>query len=108
MSPDELVVLNDKIDKLQKSLDNIDKDIAGDREYLQEHNIRMGAMESQISELRKIINSSVKNTHDKVAEAMAPMMEEAQDLKDVIMDKKVVALDSQKTKKQLSPWWRFW
>ena len=91
MTPDQIKVLLERVDQIQNSLDTIDRDLGHDRKDIQDLSIRVGKMELQLEELRKQSNGQVDKIQDKVTEAIAPMLEEAQDLRETIDAKKVVA-----------------
>jgi hypothetical protein len=77
-----------------------DRDLAKDRQHLQDLTIRLEAVESQLSELRKAINQNAERTRDKVAEAVEPVINSTDRLTTQIQRKKMVVL-----KEKLS-WWR--
>lgn len=92
MQNDQLKVIFQKIDSLQKSIDNMDRDLGKDREEMQQFTIRLGAVESQIDELRKAIRTMSDKTADKVEEVVAPMIEETHKLKSSIDKKRAIYL----------------
>lgn len=119
MDGDQFSILNQQYKTLQNSLDVITNDITSDREklskeianleeHISEFRLRLSAVESQVDELRKQSRTNSKNVQDKVAEIVAPMVTETQDLKQVIQSKKFVVLDAQKIKKQVKKWYYFW
>lgn len=108
MNPDEYKVLADKVDSIQKSVNIVDQDLEKDRQDISQLIIRIGSLEAQIDEMRKLISCIPQKTQDKVAEAIEPARQESADLKEVIMDKKVVAIDTQKAEQQVKHWWKFW
>ena len=97
MQKDEFKVLSTKINTLQDGVDLIDRDMAQDREEIQQMTIRLGAVESQIDELRKLVTQLPQKTQDKVIEAAAPIIEEAQGLSKQISRKKTMVI-REKTK----------
>ena len=106
MNTDEFKVLKDKVDSIQGSLDIIDRDMGKDREDLQQLSIRVGAMEDQLEELRKQIRTLIDKVGDRIAEAVEPVRQEAQDLKETIADKPFIEVAKEKVKKL--PWFKRW
>lgn len=87
MTNDEAKVILQRIDNIASVVDRIDRDLAQDRKELQQFTIRLGNVELQIEELRKIVSALPQKTQDKVAETMQPMIEEAQNLGEKIEKK---------------------
>lgn len=104
MDKDQYTVLTDKVDSIQNSVDIIDKDLSKDRQDIQQLVIRVSTLEAQIDEMRKLMDRIPQKTQDKVAEAIEPTRQEAQDLKETIDKKKTIILPE---KKQIQ-WWKFW
>lgn len=73
MDKDTVKVIFQKIDSLQNSIDNMDRDLGKDREEMQQFTIRLGAVEGQMDELRKSFRTMSDKTADKVKEAVAPI-----------------------------------
>lgn len=90
MSTDETKVILQKIDSVQDSVNRMDRDLAKDREELQQFTIRLGAVEAQIDEFRKSMRTMSDKTADKVEEIVAPIIAETHDLKKSIDKKKFV------------------
>ena len=103
MSTDEVKVILERIDSVQKTVDIIDRDMAKDREDLQQFAIRLGAVESQIDELRKALINQADKIQDRVGEAVQPMINQTQDLKETIDKKKALPIQEKK-----KPWWKRW
>ena len=57
---------------------------------MQEIRIRLGAVEAQIDELRKHSKNQADKIQDRVEEAVQPIIDQAQELKESIDDKKFV------------------
>ena len=102
MTKDEFNVLSEKVDSIQKGLDQIDRDLGKDREDIQQMTIRLGAVEGQVDELRKQLRTHADKIGDRVAEAAQPIIDEAHDLRQEIKDKKIIV------KIKTLPLWNFW
>ena len=94
--------------KVQQRQDDMDMDMEKDRQSLQNLNIRLSNMESQIEELRKAVNQSSERTKNKVADVVAPVIESADRLSTEINDKKMVILKqtTQNIFTRISKLWR--
>lgn len=103
MTPDQYNVLSEKIDSVQKSVDRIDRDLAHDREELQHLTIRVGTLEAEVNEMRKLVTNLPKKTQDKVEDILEPVSKEVKNLTTTIKNKKILTL----TKKAKS-FWKFW
>lgn len=122
MDDDKYSVLIDRLAEIRKLLDisSNDREIDADqirelKQEMQEVRIRLGANESQIDELRKQIDELRKavrgipaQTQERVEDAMEPTKTEIQGLQDIIGNKKVIAMDIDKVKRDLRKWWVFW
>jgi len=86
--------------RIEDNQANTDRDLQKDRQHLQDLTIRLEAVESELSQLRKAINQNAERTRDKVAEAVAPVLDSTDRLTTQIQRKKMVVL-----KEKLS-WWR--
>ena len=75
MKPDQFSILSEKLDTLQNSINRVDKDLNKDREDLQETRVRLGALEEQVSELRRALKGQSEKIQDKVIEAIEPLQE---------------------------------
>lgn len=104
MKPDQYQVLSEKVDSIQNSINVIDKDLGKDRQDIQQLVIRVGSLEAQIDEMRKSMERIPQKTQDKVAEAVEPARQEAQDLKECIDKKKTIIVPEKKKRS----WWVFW
>lgn len=101
MDKDQFSVLKDQNATLQKSLDGLSNDREHDvkkiedlTSEMQEVRIRLGAMESQIDEMRKQLKGNLDKTSDRVIEVIAPLQEQ-------IQKKKIVEYT-------VKPWYKFW
>ena len=81
MSQDQNIVILERLDSLQKSVDRIDKDLSSDREDLQEFRVRLGAMEGEFNELRKGLKTQSDKIQDKMADVIEPLMDQIEDRK---------------------------
>lgn len=93
MDKDQLKVIFQKLDSLQNTINNLDRDLGRDREEMQQFTIRLGAVENQMDELRKSFRTMSDKTADKVEEVVAPMIEEAHNLKKSIDKKKFIRIE---------------
>ena len=78
---EKLAILNDKVDSIQHSVNQMDKDLEGDRETFQQVRITMADLVAQVDELRKQLKSLVGSTQDKIADVIAPLQEQIEDKK---------------------------
>lgn len=108
MNQDEYKILSSQVSAVQTSVDVIDKDLDKDRQDIQQLIIRVSTLEAQINEMRKLVDRIPQKTQNQVAEAIEPARQESADLKEVIIDKKMVAIDTQKAEQQKKPWWKIW
>lgn len=101
-------ILLSAIQGCRDDLAGIDRDLAADREGNEKTAMALIGLQEQISQLIKRLEIIEKKIQDRVADAVAPAMEQVQELKEMIVDKKVVAIDKTETKKQLKSWYMFW
>lgn len=94
MTKDTEVIILERLDTLQKSIDIIDADLKNDREDIQEYRVRIGALEGQVDELRKQLKNLENKVQNKVADVVEPLMEQIED-RQIIEYKK-------------RPFWKFW
>ena len=76
---EKIAIINDKVDSIQVGVNRIDKDLDNDRQNLQQIRITQETLIAQVDELRKHLNHLLDKTHDKVAEAIAPLQEQIND-----------------------------
>ena len=86
--------------RIESNQASMDSDMEKDRQHIQNITIRLEAVEAELSQLRKAVNQSSDRTRDKVAEAVAPVLDSTDRLTTQIQRKKMVVL-----KEKLS-WWR--
>ena len=98
--PDSLQVLFEKIDTLQKSVDRIDRDLEDAYKNSQDQQIRIGALEAVIDELRKALSAQPNKIKDRMEDALQPVQKEIKEFKEVIEKKKFVPFKI--------PFWKFW
>ncbi len=92
MNTDQLKVILERIESVQKVVNRIDNDLATDREDLQDFRVRLKTLEEQVAELRKALRGQSEKIQDKVEEAVQPMLEEAQDLRKTIKSKRTMVI----------------
>ncbi len=85
---EQLKALVEGQERLQIVVDRIDSDLAKDRQDLQNFRVELAGVKQGLEELRKTVSNLPKKTQDKVAEAVQPMMEEAQNLGEKIEKKR--------------------
>ena len=81
---DEFKVLGEQINSVQATVDIIDRDLAKDREDMQEFTIRLGKLEEQVEALRKGQITMVDKVGDKISEVTEPIREGAKELQESI------------------------
>lgn len=87
----------------------MDRDLAADRQGNERTAMVVAANTEQLAQLTKRLEIIERKIQDRVAEAMAPAMQEVQDFKEVMRDKKVTAINTQEAKKQIKKhWWMLW
>jgi predicted nucleic acid-binding Zn-ribbon protein len=94
MKEDEFNILTDQMQKLQRSVDIIDRDLEKDREDIRNLVLRLGAVEAQVDEVQRMFKTHENRIGDTVEEATKPIIKEARDLKNVIKKKKMVVLET--------------
>ena len=112
MDKDQFSVIKDLIGNLQKSVDILTDDREHDvkkvndvQEELQEVRIRLGAVEGQLDELRKGLSKQAEKVQDKVSEAVQPLVDSSDSLKESI-DKKKFKILREPFKWRI--WWSIW
>lgn len=112
LNNDQFNSLKDDIKTLQTSVNRIDKDMEGDRENIDKLNIRQGKIDEQMESIMGMFAKQTNKLEDKIGDRIAeiaqPIMDSADELADVITDKKMVAIDVEKTKSQKRHWYRLW
>ena len=86
--------------RIEDNQAGMDRDMEKDRQNLQDLNIRLGAVEAELSQLRKAINQSSERTRDKLVEASVPIIQATDKLTGQIKKSKMVML-----KKETKSWW---
>lgn len=82
----------------------MDRSMEKDRQHIQNLDVRMSGVESQIEELRKAINLSSERIKNKVQGVVDPVIESTDRLTTQIEKKKMVVL-----KWEAKSWWqKFW
>jgi len=103
---DQLKEIREIVFKNKETTERLEQNWDKDREDFSEFKNRLNHLESEFKSLREIINKLPRQTQDQVSEAAESIISEAHDLKDVIMDKEMVAIDSQKTQDHRKSWWK--
>lgn len=98
---DQLVNIEDKINSLQRNLDILSNSLDSVRAEEGEARIRLGGLESQIDELRKVVHDLPSQVQNQVIEAIQPLLDTAETLTTTIEKKKVVPVNPPKT-----PWYK--
>lgn len=104
MENDQLKIILERMEKLQGVLNRIDKDLSTDREDIQNFSLRLGSLENQQAEIWKILNNLPGRTKQDVKEAVQLVANETHDLKEVIANKKFIAIDIAKAKRSFWKW----
>ena len=73
MTNDQTSAILERIDSLQKSLNRIDSDLAEDRKTMQNNDIRLGALEGVIEQLKTDIAKMSKRVREGVEDAVQPI-----------------------------------
>lgn len=101
MNQDQWNIINERLNHIQSSVDQTNKDLQADREDLQRFALRLGSLEEQLAQVWKIVNNFPERAKAAMSDAVKPVQKEAQQLKEEIASKRVLLLN--KTKKK-----RFW
>ena len=99
-------MINDQQKAILDVVNRIDADLSTDRQNLQELTIRMGKVELQLEELRKVVNNLPQRVQDKTAEAMQPVMDSADSLSEKIDKKRFKILREPFSLKKLFAFWK--
>lgn len=105
---DQLESIRDLVKEDKQTTEHLEQNWDKDREDFAEFKNELGHMRLDLNNVIDTINKLQKQIQNQVAEAIEPARQESADLKEVIIDKKVVAIDAQKTKEQINPWWKVW
>lgn len=92
MTEDQFKVLCQKLDNLQKTCNRIFKDEEDIFKEEQRFTLRLGALEQSIDNLEKRQSNMVGKVQDSVADAVEPVISEAQELKEEIKNKRTIVL----------------
>lgn len=105
MIDDQVKVILDRLDALQKTVDRIDTDLTQDRHDLQESAIRLGKLEVEIEQLRSSVQRLPDMTANRVEDAVGPIKQEAHNLTKTIEKKRVIEIEARGFFKKLAHWW---
>ena len=83
--------------RIEEDLASKDRDMAKDRQDIQDLNIKLQNMGAELSELRKAINLTAERTRDKVAEIVKPVAEATDNLSARIEKSKTVIFGEKKS-----------
>ncbi len=101
--------LQEEVGKIKETVERLQTNWDKDREDFQEQKNKFAHWEVEMKSLQEIIQKLPQLNKEKIQEALEPATQEVQDLKNVIQEKKMVAVDNLETQKQLKKsWWRFW
>ena len=93
----QIVEQNKKSIQIAQNIERVqDQDTERDNQLID----RVAHLEVEFKRLGETVRKIPKQTQDQVAEATEPFMEEAQNLKDVIAEKKIIAIDIKKEEEQ--------
>lgn len=108
MNNDQVKVMMERLEQIQRVCNRIDADLAHDRETIQHFSIRLGNLETQQAELWRIVNTLPQKTQQQLNDAVNSMVNETHDLKQTIDQKRFIAIDMAKAKKSFWGWLLFW
>ena len=100
-------ILLDAIQGCRDDIAGVDRDLAADRTGNEKVAMTLVALQEQIGQLIKRLELIENKIKDRVSEAIAPAMEQAEDLSRVIQGKKVIVIDKAEAKKQKRHWWQW-
>lgn len=90
------------LEKTRRTVENVQSNQELDRKDFSEFSVRLGNLEIIVKELKEQVFKMPRKTSDQVEEALQPMLDETQDLKETIEDKKTLSFKQPKPK----PWWK--
>lgn len=91
------------IQGLREDIARIDRDMGKDRDNNEKLAMAINANTDQVNQFGKRLEIIEKKIQDKMADVVAPMMEQTQDLKETIEKKKTIILPEKK-----KSWYKFW
>lgn len=86
MESDNQKVLLEEIREIKRRINDIDLDLEGDRERLQDFVIRLENVESEVKATRQAVNKSSETIKNKVADVSEPIVGAAMDLTNEIKE----------------------
>lgn len=99
---EQLKIILEQLRDIQKRVDDIDQGLTRDRERLQDFNIRLEHVETEIKETRKAINSSSTKIKNAVADVTEPVVGAVDSFRNEIEKKKVITI------RPMSWWNKLW
>jgi uncharacterized protein YoxC len=97
MKNEETKTILSVVRRIENDLASKDRDMAKDRQDIQDINIKLQNMGAELSELRKAINLNVERTRDTVAEAVEPIKDATENLTSKIEKSKTVIFGEKKS-----------
>jgi len=88
------------IRRIEDNQASTDRDLEKDRQNLQDLAIKVSTLSEEVTQLRKAVNQNAERTRDKVAEAVEPVINSADNLATQIEKKKMVVLQDKRK------WWQ--
>ena len=105
---DQLKEIREIVYKSRETTERLEANWDKDRKDFSEFQNRLGHLEQEVKSVKEVLNRIPEKTKEKVEEAVKPVTNETKDLKEVIVDKKMIAISTDKVKNQLKRWWQFW
>lgn len=105
---DQLKEIREIVYKSRETTERLEANWDKDRKDFSEFQNRLGHLEQEVKSLKEVLSRIPERTKEKVEEAVKPVTNETKDLKEAIVDKKMIAISTDKVKNQLKRWWQFW
>src|SRR3989304_4770590 len=94
MRKNQYEVLLEEIRSIKQRVDDIDMSLEKDREGIQDFQVRLENVETEIKTTRQALNRMVQNVRDRVSEAVEPAIEANNQLKDEVKKQKRIFIRS--------------
>jgi len=98
MRKNQYEVLLEEIRSIKQRVDDIDMSLEKDREGIQDFQVRLENVETEIKTTRQALNRMVQNVRDRVSEAVEPAIEANNQLKDEVKKQKRIFIQEKKNK----------